>query len=93
MEKSQIRYSGKVLYVGSLDGYGNLVILGHGEKYHSIYGHMDQILTEVSKNVRKGQIIGKSGDSGSIIGEALYFELRQGGKAVEPTAWFRLAKK
>ena len=85
-------YSGKVLYIGSLDGYGNMVILGHGEKYHSIYGHMNKILTRVGKNVQKGQILGKSGDSGSIIGEALYFELRQRGKAIEPTEWFRLAK-
>lgn len=86
-------YSGKVLYIGSLAGYGNLIIIGHGENYHSVYGHMGQILTEVGKNIRKGQVLGKSGDSGSIIGEALYFELRHGGKAIEPTAWFRLTKK
>jgi len=85
-------YSGKVLYIGSLAGYGNLIIVGHGESYHSVYGHMGRIFTQVGKKVRKGQILGKSGDSGSIVGAALYFELRHGGKAIDPAAWFRLAK-
>ncbi|MFQ5672759.1 MAG: murein hydrolase activator EnvC family protein [Nitrospinales bacterium] len=88
----RVVYSGKVLYIGSLAGYGNLVIIGHGENYHSVYGHMGRIFTKVGKNVRRGQILGKSGDSGSIIGAALYFELRHNGKAIDPATWFRLAK-
>ncbi len=86
-------YEGKVLFTGSLEGYGNLIILGHGEKYHSLYGHLDEIITAVGKKVRSGQIIAKSGDSGSLVGESLYFELRQMGKPIEPTGWFRVAKK
>lgn len=86
-------YEGKVLFAGSLEGYGNLIILGHGEKYHSLYGHLDEIITSVGKKVRGGQIIAKSGDSGSLVGESLYFELRQMGKPIEPTGWFRVAKK
>lgn len=86
-------YSGKVLHVGSLPGYGDLIIIGHGENYHSIYAHLEQIVTTVGEKVRKGQVIGKSGDSGSMVGEALYFEMRHKGEAIEPTAWFRLRKK
>lgn len=86
-------YTGEVLYTGFLDGYGNLIIVGHGGKYHSVYGHLDQIITAVGKVVRLGQIIGKSGDSGSFVGESLYFELRQDGKAIEPTGWFKMAKE
>jgi murein hydrolase activator len=86
-------YSGKVLYTGQVDGYGNLIIVGHGAKYHTVYGHLDKIITAPGKLIRKGQIIGKSGDTGSIVGESLYFELRKEGKAINPSGWFRMAKK
>jgi len=84
---------GKVLYADSLEGYGNLIILGHGEDYHSLYGHLDEILTEVGKAVREGQIIARTGDTGSLVGESLYFELRFKGSPIEPTQWFALAKR
>ncbi len=86
-------YSGKVLYTGQVDGYGNLIIVGHGEKYHTVYGHLNKIITSPGKLIRKGQIIGKSGDTGSIVGQSLYFELRKDGKAINPSGWFRMAKK
>ncbi|QPJ66017.1 MAG: peptidoglycan DD-metalloendopeptidase family protein [Candidatus Nitrohelix vancouverensis] len=85
--------SGTTLFADFLEGYGNLVILGHGKEYHSLYGHLDDIITEVGKTVRTGQIIGRSGDTGSIEGETLYFEIRHNGKPVEPTQWFAVAKK
>jgi len=80
-------FNGKVLYTGKLEGYGNIVIIGHGKDYHSLYGHLDDIITKVGKSVLPGQIIGRSGDTGSIIGESLYFEMRYKGLPVEPTAW------
>jgi len=80
-------FNGKVLYTGKLEGYGNIVIIGHGKEYHSLYGHLDDIITKVGKTVLPGQIIGRSGDTGSIIGESLYFEIRYKGLAIEPTAW------
>ena len=86
-------FDGKVLYTGELEGYGNLVIIGHGKKYHSLYGHLDDIKVRVNKVVRTGQIIALSGDSGSIDGETLYFELRKDGKPVEPVTWFNTAKR
>lgn len=86
-------YSGKVLYTGQVDGYGNLIIVGHGDKYHTVYGHLNKIITAPGKSIRKGQIIGKSGDTGSIVGDSLYFELRKDGKAINPSGWFRMAKK
>ena len=80
-------FNGKVLYTGTLDGYGNIIIIGHGMYYHSLYGHLDEIISITGKTVRSGQIIGRSGDSGSVKGEALYFEMRYKGKPIEPTAW------
>jgi murein hydrolase activator len=86
-------FSGKVLFANELEGYGNLVIIGHGKDYHSLYGHLDEIITKVGRTVRPSQIIGRSGDTGSLVGETLYFELRHKGKPIEPTRWFQLAKK
>ena len=80
-------FNGKVLYTGTLDGYGNIIIIGHGMYYHSLYGHLDEIISSAGKTVRSGQIIGRSGDSGSVKGEALYFEMRYKGKPIEPTVW------
>lgn len=80
-------FDGTVLYTGILDGYGNIIIIGHGENYHSLYGYLDEIISNVGKTVRSGQIIGRSGETGSVRGEALYFEMRYKGKPIEPTAW------
>ncbi|SVB76992.1 uncharacterized protein METZ01_LOCUS229846 [marine metagenome] len=80
-------FEGKVLYTGTLEGYGNIIIVGHGKNYHSLYGHLDEIITSPGKNVRTRQIIGRSGDTGSMVGESLYFEMRYKGKPIEPTAW------
>ena len=82
-------FDGKILYAGELEGYGNLVIVGHGNEYHSLYGHLDDITVSVDKVVKTGEIIGLSGDSDSIEGEVLYFELRRNGKPIQPLPWFR----
>ena len=86
-------FAGKVLYANELKGYGNLIIIGHGNEYHSLYGHLDEIITKVGRTVRSGQIIGRSGDTGSLVGETLYFELRHKGNPIEPTRWFQTARR
>jgi len=86
-------FFGKVLFTGFLEGYGNLVIIGHGNKYHSLYGHLDAIKVKTGDVVGEGKVVGLAGDSGSLMGETLYFELRHGGKPINPKSWFRVAKK
>lgn len=86
-------FAGKVLYANELKGYGNLIIVGHGNDYHSLYGHLDEIVTKVGRTVRASQIIGRSGDTGSLVGETLYFELRHKGNPIEPTRWFQTARR
>ncbi len=86
-------FFGRVLFTGFLKGYGNLVIIGHGKKYHSLYGHLDAIKVKTGDVVPEGKVIGLAGDSGSLMGETLYFELRHGGKPINPKSWFNLAKK
>jgi murein hydrolase activator len=86
-------FNGKVLYTGELEGYGNLVIIGHGKNFHSLYGHLDRIDAKTNQVVQVGDIIGLSGDTGSLVGETLYLEMREKGKPIEPVRWFKTAKR
>ena len=86
-------FHGKVLYTGTLEGYGKLIIIGHGDGYHSLYGHLDKIKAKNGDWVHEGTVIGESGDTGSPLGATLYLELRHEGKPVEPTRWFQVARK
>ncbi len=86
-------FNGKVLYTGELEGYGNLVIIGHGKDYHSLYGHLDRIDVKPNQVIQTGDIIGRSGDAGSLVGETLYLEMRKKGKPIEPVRWFKTARR
>ncbi len=86
-------FHGKVLYTGTLEGYGKIIIIGHGDDYHSLYGHLDKIRAEMGDWVKEGTVIGESGDTGSLLGATLYLEIRYKGKPVEPTRWFQVARK
>jgi len=86
-------FHGKVLYTGTLEGYGKIIIIGHGDDYHSLYGHLDKIRAEMGDWVKEGTVIGESGDTGSLLGATLYLEIRHKGKPVEPTRWFQVARK
>jgi murein hydrolase activator len=78
---------GKVAWAGWLKGYGNLIILDHGGGHHSLMGHLDGFSVEVGDLVEQAQEVGQVGDSGSLKGAYLYFEVRKNGVAVDPTAW------
>ena len=82
-------FNGKVLYTGELEGYGNLVIIGHGKDYHSLYGHLDRIKVKPNQVVQVGDIVGLTGETDSLVGEALYLEIREKGEPVEPLSWFK----
>ncbi|HYQ88673.1 MAG TPA: peptidoglycan DD-metalloendopeptidase family protein [Candidatus Binatia bacterium] len=79
----------RVDYVSWLDGYGKCAILNHGGGFYTLYAHASEILVAVGKQVEAGEIIGRVGDTGSTIGTALHFEIRQGKTAVNPLDWFR----
>ena len=80
---------GRVDYVSVLEGYGRCAILSHGGGFYTLYAHASEILVSVGKEVAAGEIIGRVGDTGSTIGSALHFEIRQGKTAVNPLDWFR----
>jgi septal ring factor EnvC (AmiA/AmiB activator) len=79
----------RVDYVSWLDGYGKCAILNHGGGFYTLYAHASEILVAVGKEVAAGEVIGRVGDTGSTIGTALHFEIRQGKTALNPLDWFR----
>lgn len=79
--------AGKVVYAGWLRGYGNLLILDHGGGYHSLMAHLENVSPEVGTELQPGDEVGTVGDTGSLKGAYLYFEIRQDGRAVDPKPW------
>lgn len=78
---------GAVRFAGWFRGYGRIVIVDHGEGFHSISGHLDEIHVKVGTPVDPGDSLGTVGETGSLGGPSLYFELRQDGKPLDPVPW------
>lgn len=84
--------AGKVRYAGWFRGYGRIVILDHGGGYFTVSGHLDQISVHVGDTVAAGQPIGTAGDTGSLAGPQLYFEIRHGSEALDPSNWLQIGR-
>jgi septal ring factor EnvC (AmiA/AmiB activator) len=82
--------AGQVRFAGWFRGYGKLVILDHGDEYFTISGHLADIRVEVGDEVKSRGVIGTVGDTGSLSGPRLYFEVRHGREPLDPRGWFRL---
>ena len=80
---------GRVVYADRFSGYGRMVIVDHGERYYTIYGHLSEIIKKMGDEVRRGEVLGRVGDSDSVEGAKLYFELRKDGRSVDPIPWFK----
>jgi septal ring factor EnvC (AmiA/AmiB activator) len=80
---------GAVIYADWFKGYGRLIILDHGGGYFTLYAHASTITVRPGDGVAPGQVIGKVGDTGSLEGPQLYFELRHKGKPQDPVAWLQ----
>lgn len=78
---------GVVAFADWMRGYGLLAIVDHGEGFFSLYAHASKLLVGVGDSVRGHQPIGEIGDTGLTGESTLYFELRQGGEALDPLAW------
>ncbi len=79
--------AGEVVYRGSeLDGFGNLLLVKHTDGFVTAYAHNDAMLVDKGDVVRKGQVIAKVGQSGSVTTPQLHFEIRQKLKSVDPLA-------
>ena len=80
----QVVASGTVIYANWLRGFGNLIIIDHGEQYLSVYAYNQSLLKQVGDTVRTGETIALAGSTGGQVDSALYFEIRHRGSAVDP---------
>lgn len=81
--------SGVVVFAGwASGGYGNTVMIDHGNGYQTLYAHLSQISTQCGRSVAKGGVIGSSGTTGMSTGPHLHFEVRYQGGFVSP--WYAL---
>jgi septal ring factor EnvC (AmiA/AmiB activator) len=77
--------AGEVAFTGAVSGYGNVLILQHGSGLFSVYGKLDDFLVKTGQDVAKGQVVGRLPESPSGK-SVLYFELRAGGTAINPSS-------
>ncbi|MFH1018792.1 MAG: peptidoglycan DD-metalloendopeptidase family protein [Pseudomonadota bacterium] len=86
-------YDGKVAYADWFVGYGKIIILDHGGGYFTLCAHLKDILKPVGSDVVAGEPIGHVGDTGSLKGSYLYFELRYKGISQDPWPWFAASSR
>jgi murein DD-endopeptidase MepM/ murein hydrolase activator NlpD len=79
---------GVVAYAGNeLKGYGNLVLVRHSNGFVTAYAHASEIMVKKGDAVKRGQVIAKSGETGSVTSPQLHFEIRKGATPVDPSQY------
>lgn len=81
---------GRVVFSEWMRGFGNLLIVDHGDAYLSIYGNNDSLLKQVGEAVKGGETIATVGNSGGNPESGLYFEIRHQGQPIDPMKWASL---
>ena len=81
--------SGVVTTITYIRGYGTTVIIDHGGGFYTVYSHVTNIQTQVDSEVRSGDVIAYMGDSGSVNGSKLHFEVWGKGQKLDPEKWLR----
>ncbi|MBN2418412.1 MAG: peptidoglycan DD-metalloendopeptidase family protein, partial [Deltaproteobacteria bacterium] len=83
-------YQGRVEYSGVLKGYGQVVVINHGERYYTISAYLDGRKKYEGDTVLAGDVIGYVGEAGLTTGPALYFEIRKGDEDLNPVKWIKV---
>ncbi len=85
-EEAKAVADGKVIYIGKMPGYGNMVILDHGKRYYTLYSHLEKISNNVGDIIEGGESFGtcQSNENGQPL---FYFEIRKDGKPINPTLY------
>ena len=78
---------GRVVFAEWLRGFGNLIIVDHGNQYMTIYGNNQAVLKRAGDTVKAGETIANAGNSGGNEQSGLYFEMRHQGRAFDPLGW------
>jgi septal ring factor EnvC (AmiA/AmiB activator) len=88
-EPVQAVFAGKVLFADWFKGYGNMLIIDHGNSYCTLYANVEELFKQKGDAVESGEVIATVGDSGSLSGPGLYFEVRHHGKPEDPQLWLK----
>ncbi len=83
----RVVYHGRVVFADWLAGLGLLIVVDHGGGYMTLYGYNETILKDAGDWVAPGDVIATVGDSGGQPRAALYFEIRQGARPINPRQW------
>jgi septal ring factor EnvC (AmiA/AmiB activator) len=86
-EPIQAVYRGKILYADWFKGFGNMIIIDHGNSYYTVYAHIEEVFKTAGDVVESGEVMATVGDTGSMTGPKLYFEVRHHGKPLDPMQW------
>lgn len=81
--------TGTVVFANWFAGYGKAIIIDHGGGYTTLYGHLDVISVTVGQVVKKGEVIGQTGNTGYSTGPHLHFEVRMNGEYVDPLTYVK----
>ncbi|OQX95218.1 hypothetical protein B6I21_06530 [candidate division KSB1 bacterium 4572_119] len=79
--------SGIVTAITWQRGRGNIIIINHGGGYFSVYTHLSQILVQIDQQIKMGQVVGNVGDTGSLQGPMLHFEIWKSNQYLNPETW------
>ena len=82
-------YSGKTLFSSWFKGFGNMIIIDHGDHYYTVYAHLEEQFKSKGDPVEAGEVIATVGDTGSFTGAGLHFEVRHHGKPMNPLGWIK----
>lgn len=82
-------HAGTVAYAGWFKGFGNVLIIDHGDHFYSVYAHLEEIFKSVENRVEAGEVVATAGDSGPMGAAGLHFELRHRDRALDPLEWLQ----
>lgn len=83
-------FSGRVAFSGNLRGYGDLVIINHGSRFFTVSANLSKRNMAEGEVVKRGDVVGLAGKDGFLSKRRLYFEIRKGGKNLDPLAWLKV---
>lgn len=89
----QATADGEVVEAGWMDRYGNGVVLAHTDRLETLYAHMSRVRVKVGQKVSRGDILGDMGRTGNATGVHLHYEVRLGGRPVNPQPYMRLQRE
>lgn len=80
-------FAGEIVFADWVRGFGRVVIVSHGDSYHTVYARVEEIFNKEGDSVESGQVIATVGESGRVSEPSLYFEVRRHGNPVDPMKW------